>query len=61
MRVVLDANVLVSALISSTGEANAIVSGGQHLLDLRVHQRFPVVTPLGFLALLKLEGNPGGS
>lgn len=43
------------------GEAVAIVSGDQHLLDLGVYQGIPSVAPLGFLALLKLEGRSGES
>jgi len=38
------------------GEASVIVSGDQHLLDLGEYQGIQILTPAGFLALLKLEG-----
>ena len=38
------------------GDADAIVSGDQHLLELGQHQGIQILTPAGFLALLKLEG-----
>jgi len=38
------------------GDASVIVTGDQHLLDLGVHKGVQILTPAGFIALLRLEG-----
>ena len=43
------------------GEADIIVSGDHHLVELGEHQGVQILTPAGSLALLKLEGARGGS
>jgi len=37
---------------ATDGLADYIVSGDRHLLDLRVHERIPIVTPRAFLDLM---------
>jgi len=37
-------------------DAEVIVTGDQQLLDLREYEGIRILTPVGFLALLKLEG-----
>jgi predicted nucleic acid-binding protein len=39
------------------GQADYIVSGDGHLLDLREHDGIPIVTPRDFLAILATEAN----
>ena len=43
------------------GEADIIVSGDHHLVELGEYQGIQLLTPAGSLALLKLEGARGGS
>jgi len=38
-----------------TGEAQIIVSGDRHLLELGAYQGIQILSPAGFLAFLKLE------
>lgn len=40
------------------GDAAIIVTGDQHLLDLGAYEGIQILTPAGFLALLRLEGYP---
>ncbi len=37
------------------GEAQYVISGDQHLLELGEYQGLQILTPVGFLTLLKLE------
>jgi uncharacterized protein len=41
------------------GEAELIVSGDRHLLQLKTYNGIRVITPLVFLAILEQEGNGG--
>lgn len=38
------------------GDASVIVTGDQHLLDLGEYKGVQILTPAGFIALLRLEG-----
>ena len=38
------------------GNASYIVTGGKHLLDLKEYNGIVILTPSGFLAILRLEG-----
>jgi len=61
MMVVLDTKVIISAPLSSQGapaeiirrwEAAYLVSGDEHLLDLKAYQGVVILNPRGFLAVL---------
>jgi len=43
------------------GEVEMIVSGDHHLVALGEYRGIQILTPAGFLALLKLEGDRGGA
>jgi hypothetical protein len=40
------------------GDAQYIVSGDSHLLNLRAYREIGILTPTEFVTLLKLEGEP---
>jgi putative PIN family toxin of toxin-antitoxin system len=41
------------------GSASYIVTGDKHLLDLKEYNGIMILTPTGFLAILRLEGKGG--